>query len=295
MYIFIYVPKAELHRQYHQWFDGEKMSGIFDRLGYNFDDPDNKVVEYDDGVTKHLQSLPSLLADWQFKDIADANTAGYYTNSVANTTNEIISLCSSIVIDANGVSELTAIGITSNTIAQVRGPYFLAHTNRLTGVTPFTPQNIDKPHLDIALGRGSIISYLTYQSDGVGNTAASLGSFTSLLIKDTLVERKDQLAIYQQQISDSIVTTIIPGLPPIITKSTTLTPGQISTIQTFITNLSNLLYTRYTHDENYYTNMSGVIDDYQKVKNFSNMGQSKSYLINDFVGSNKLKNRLNQT
>ena len=34
------------------------MTTLFDRLGYNFNDPDSKVNEFSDGAKAHLDSMP---------------------------------------------------------------------------------------------------------------------------------------------------------------------------------------------------------------------------------------------
>lgn len=270
------------------------MSSIFGRLQYNFNDPDNAVKPYANSVMQHLQSLPPILEDWQFKDIADANTNGYYVNPVATSVSTIIEYAGKISTNANGVVSLSS--IETQTLQMVSNANdFLDHTNRISGVTSFEQANgaidlvlEDKPFLLTALGVGTTISYLTYQYDNVQNTATSLGSFTSLLVKDTLANLSIEMIEYNQQLGNSI-----SGFPP--SKITSLTAGQISTILSFVTNLNNLFVTRRTHDETFYANSLDVLGDYDKVDFFSTPGQTKDYLIENFTGSDKIKQRLGMT
>ena len=72
------------------------MATVFDRLGYNFDDPDSKVNDYDADTITHLDSMPPFLEDWQANDIANNNVGSYFTNSLSspmtsmNTTIQVI-------------------------------------------------------------------------------------------------------------------------------------------------------------------------------------------------------------
>jgi hypothetical protein len=272
------------------------MSSIFSRLQYNFSDPDNAVKPYDQPVLEHLQSLPPLLENWQFEDIANTDTDGYFVNPVANAINEIISYSNLIASDSNNVTSLNVVETECAVVSNVSQDY-LDHTNRISGVTNFESSNgnidllvEDKPFLITGLGVGTTLSYLTYQYDGVSNTSTTLGNFTSILVGDTLNNYANQLGDIQQTVNNSISVTMFE-------KTSNLTSQQISDIETFITDLGNFLQARIDHDENFYTQSLSVLSDYDKVEFFSgpSMGQSKSYLVDNFIGTEKIKQRLNPT
>jgi len=72
-----------------------------------------------------------------------------------------------------------------------------------------------------------------------------------------------------------------------------LTEAQISQILSDISNTNTLLVTRQNADVTYYTNLRSFVDNYNSVKKFSNMGETETYLVNNFVGTDKIKERIN--
>jgi hypothetical protein len=72
-----------------------------------------------------------------------------------------------------------------------------------------------------------------------------------------------------------------------------LTEAQISQILSDISNTNTLLITRQNADVTYYTNLRSFVDKYNQVKKFTNMGETETYLVNNFVGTDKIKERIN--
>ena len=92
------------------------MATLFDRLNYNFTDPDSKVNEYSDATIKHLDSMPPFLEDWQAEDIANDSADGYFQNPMASpmsTANTTITLIRS-VLPANGGTTTAISNLFSN-------------------------------------------------------------------------------------------------------------------------------------------------------------------------------------
>jgi hypothetical protein len=77
------------------------------------------------------------------------------------------------------------------------------------------------------------------------------------------------------------------------TYSSNLTPSQISTMATELTTIANFMTSSTSNDVTFYTNSVSVINDYNTVNQFTQMGDAESYLVNNFVGSSKLLSRLN--
>jgi hypothetical protein len=272
-------------------------TGVYATLGYNFDDPNGDVVQLSANTVEHLNSMPAFIESWQAQDIADNTVGGYYQNPVAANTNIIITSANSIVSiydSANGIIGLETIYTEANTL-QLTATNFLEHTNRISGVTPFVGQDVENPYYDTAMGIGKTALYITNQTDNITNTSPILGSFTSILIGPQVGQSASQIQNYVILIQNSLNTeeTMDEGGNTIITTTSNLTPSQISDIETGLLNTNALLYDRQTGDVTYYTNLRAFVDKYNTTKKFSNMGETETYLVNNFVGTDKIKERIN--
>ena len=287
------------------------MTTLFDRLGYNFDDPEDKVKEYSDDTKNYIDSIPPILEDWQAGDIANSSVSGYVTNPLSTsmaTINTSISLISTN-LPANGGSTgaITNLfsniantckaitGYTYNSGTEMAPVYvtvegeaakFTAHTNRISGVTPMTQvdeNNNDKPFYDSAIGLGKTLSYIAYQTSGVSNSAPILGSFTSLLIGNTLNTYITTISTYANTINASIDGSGVSNL----------SLSTVTTIDTNIAGINSLIYTRRVHDENYYVNARTVVEEARSLKKYSQRGSSDDYLFQNIIGTEKLLTRIN--
>jgi hypothetical protein len=269
-------------------------TGVYATLGYNFDDPNGDVIQLSANTVEHLNSMPAFIEPWQAKDIANGTVGGYYQNPVAANTNSIITLAGNIIAEANGIANLGTIYTEANTL-QLTATNFLEHTDRISGVTPFVGQDVENPYYDTAMGIGKTALYITNQTDNITNTSPILGSFTSILIGPQVGQSASQIQNYVILIQNSLNTeeTMDEGGNTITTTTSNLTPSQISDIETGLLNTNALLYDRQTGDITYYTNLRAFVDNYNTTKKFSNMGETETYLVNNFVGTNKIKERIN--
>jgi len=272
-------------------------TGVYATLGYNFDDPNGDILQLSANTVAHLNSMPAFIESWQAKDIADNNVGGYYQNPVAANTNIIITSAGSIVSiydSSNGIIGLETIYTEANTL-QLTATNFLEHTNRISGVTPFVGQDVENPYYDTAMGIGKTALYITNQTDNITNTSPILGSFTSILIGPQVGQSASQIQNYVILIQNSLNTeeTMDEGGNTITTTTSNLTPSQISDIETGLLNTNALLYDRQTGDVTYYTNLRTFVDKYNTTKKFTNMGETETYLVNNFVGTDKIKERIN--
>jgi hypothetical protein len=269
-------------------------TGVYATLGYNFDDPNGDIVQLSANTVAHLNSMPAFIESWQAKDIADNNVGGYYQNPVAANTNSIITLAGNIIAEANGIANLGTIYTEANTL-QLTATNFLEHTDRISGVTPFVGQDVENPYYDTAIGIGKTALYITNQTDNITNTSPILGSFTSILIGPQIGQNASQIQNYVILIQNSLNTeeTMDEGGNTITTTTSNLTPSQISDIETGLLNTNALLYDRQTGDVTYYTNLRAFVDKYNTTKKFTNMGETETYLVNNFVGTDKIKERIN--
>lgn len=273
---------------------------LYSRLQFDFTPANNDVLLLSDAAKDHLNTMPSLMTTWQQEDIANGDTDGYFKNPVSNTTNTMI------------VSTTTMKALTNTSIGSVKTKWgdqwiaanslfvaansfsteitlFLSHTNNVSGVSPADEGGEDSfnfPYYESATGLGKLLMYLTHQSDGILNTSPTIGSMTSLFIEDEL---------------DANLTIVVDDLATINdsfsigTGTYSLSNAQIEVIETHIETANNLVGTRRNHDVNFFRNAKGVIEDYGKVSKFSNMGATETKLTSDYIGTDKLKERLANT
>ena len=259
-------------------------TGVYATLGYNFNDPNGDIVSLSANTVAHLNSMPAFIESWQAKDIANGAVGGYYQNPVASNTNNIITVAQNLIIVANtGASQNIAncdlIQTAANNLVTTTQSY-LDHTNRISGVTIFTGQDIVNPYYDTAMGIGKTALYITNQTDNITNTSPILGSFTSILIGPQVGSANITLQ------KDLIVLT--NGVT-----ANNLTNAQINQIVSDISNTSTLLSGRQAADVAYYGNLRTFVDNYNTTKKFTNMGETETYLVNNFVGTDKIKTRIN--
>lgn len=286
------------------------MATLFDRLGYNFSDPENKINEFSDGAKTHLDSMPPFLESWQANDIANNTVNGYLTNpfsTTMGTVNTSITLIRSS-LPANGGST-TAIsnlfsniantckaltGYTYNSGDEITPVYvtvegeiskFVAHTDRISGATTTRTQaTINKPYYKDAIGVGKSISYVAYQTSNVTNSAAIMGSFTSLLIANTVNTWISTISTYANTINASV---------DLGTGISNLSLSTVTTIDTNIAEINSTIYTRRVHDENYFINAKTVMNEVTELRSYSARGSTEDYLLQNINGTEKLLTRIN--
>ena len=281
-------------------------AGVFARLGYNFDDPNETIQVFSDETKAQLNAVPALLDSWAGKDLATSNVSSYYKNPVAtdvqtisNSANSIVSL----VTAANGLLGLTGTittlfaNIANTNLATVCQSYKL-HTDRLSGVRNFdddvganTSAIYTSPYKDPAIGYGKSAMYIVNQTDGIVNTAPILGSFTSLFVGPQINANSSIISTYYNIINYSITVTTDGGGNTIHTSN--LSQTVVTTIDNQMANTTIFLANRENHDKNYYANLKVVSEDYQELRKLQNLGESESTLIEDFIGTDKLLSRLN--
>jgi hypothetical protein len=277
------------------------MATLFQKLGYNYSDPHGDVTEFSDATKEHLAAIPSLIEDWQTQDISDSNVSGYNQNPVGTVSTTISVTASAMynVMNSNvtysvsGVSAVMANVMNSTSSLYTSANNFKDHTDRISGVTSYgdyiteagsTVANT-KPFKDTVKGNARILMYIIYQTDGVSNTAIMNGALTSLFTGPEMNVYASSIQTYSNTLNASLTTT------PNGTSNLTLT--QANTLYSGITSMISFMDTRRTHDENFFTNMKTMVSDYKTVRQFSDMGESETTLVNNYTGTSKLLTRLN--
>ena len=283
------------------------MTTLFSRLNYTFTDPNSVISPLSNDVKRTLNGMPKMLEPWQAEDLATSNTGGYFVNPCANITTNIWTTSNTLVSVANNVQgsgNLTGLWtqihttlsyISNSSTGNTQAGDFLAHTNRISGVTSIdvsTDQGVaNLPHYETATQTGKALVSLIYQTDGISNNAPIMGNFTSLFVANDLIVIYNTLSTYANIVNNSITTTIDPmTFLPINTSN--LTYNVVNSIATTANSANSIFYERRVHDEQFFKNSTDLLTDYKKVRGIGKSGQAESYLIENFIGSNKLLSRL---
>jgi hypothetical protein len=287
------------------------MTSIYARLGFDSTNPisNSAVQDFSDSVKNQMDLMPSFLNEWQTQDVATSNTAGYYQNplisilsSVYTTANNLIKEKHPITGSSNAISVLlantrnNAVTITySNTELSITSEYdsFLYHTNRLSNMVPMD-SNTTLPHYQTAMGIGKMMIYITNKSDGIQNNSPIMGNFTSLYTGNTLTSLQANAATLLVTLNNSITVTTT-GTPPntVSTYSSNISLFNAQSLDNAFSGLLNTMRGTRLSDTAFFQNSSAVLDDFNKVREFSKMGQSETQVVTEKIGSPKIIERLN--
>jgi hypothetical protein len=172
---------------------------------------------------------------------------------------------------------------------------FINHTNRISGVVPITANTdaADKPHLEQAMQIGRALTYLMYQVDGREDNAPMLGSFTSILTANTINDYANIVVTYANTINSSItITTETVGEDIITTKTSNLSYAAVNSIAVAVNTLNTLFLESRVHYENFYTKSNEIVSEARSIRRYSNLGVSEDNLVQNLIGTDKLKSRL---
>lgn len=283
------------------------MANTFFKLGFSFDDPNGNITELSANTKSHLVSMPSFISDWQSGDMANNAVSGYYKNPVGPTSNSIFLIANTVIsrcAAANGLQGSTGTitslfaDIANSNIASVCTSYS-NHTDRLSGVSDYSDYITDagtvisstKPFLKTAISLGKMVSYITYQTDGITNTAPTLGSFTSLFIGPQINTANIIIQTYGTLVNNSISSSFDVNGNTVATSNLTLV--QVTAIKQQFANTASYMNTRITHDETFFTNTKNFVKEMNTVRQFTSMGETETYLANNFIGTSKLLSRIN--
>ena len=288
---------------------------IFGRLEYNFETTSNSVFELSSNTQNFMNTVPSLLTDWQQNDIANNEVGGYFRNPVANVAQDIRDTCNtifSILIEDATTNTNSLIGetldvtnlfITMNiqtaNIGTNNGGLFIEHTNRISGVTSIQDSlNIDDknallPHYQTAMSTGQLLMYLTNQAESVSNNTPIMGNFTSILIEEELNSLYSNISTYATQINNSITITGTGISPDNFVRTSNLSLETVQSMANNIDTINTTLSVRRNHDEKFYTNSKQIVEEYSQLRIFNTPGATANNLMQNYIGSDKLLTRLN--
>lgn len=263
-------------------------TGVYATLGYSFSDPNGYVEPLSANAVNHLEKQPAFIQTWQAQDIANNAVGGYFQNPVLTYVNTILTTANTIAANI-AVSNCAALATaqTACRTLSATSVAFNAHTNRLSGITPFNGEDVTNPYYETAISYGKTALYITNQTDNITNTSPILGSFGSILIGPQISNQSNTIYPYIALIANSI------SGDPEVGQNTSLTVAQINQIVSDISNTNTLLSSQRSKDVAFYGNLKTFSDKYNTVRQFSSLGETQTYLFNNFIGTNKLITRIN--
>jgi hypothetical protein len=275
-------------------------SGIFQSFGYSFDDPNGHIQELTTETKEHMDAMPPFITTWQAQDIANNDVGGYYQNPMATVSNLIVQNATIIYNTANTANITNVANVKSSALAlSTAASSFGTHTSKLSGLTPYDGTDTVSPYMDMAVSAGRTAMYITYQTDGITNNAPIMGSFTSLMIEPQLSSNNVTLNTYREIFANSVVTSTNTTFDIVLQQDVTtttvysnLTSTSMTTLITQMDNMTDVMDNRRTSDCNFYSNVRGFIEKYNKTKVLNNMGETEKYLVNNLIGTEKAKTRI---
>lgn len=274
------------------------MAGVYALLGFDTTDPiaNGAVEQLSPTVQTQMQMMPKLLQPWQETDLISNEVEQYFVNPVSNTINVIWSTSNTITsqsFDSNGnvivfsnpgVSNIMNPAlIVARDISQNIANSFMIHTDRISNVVPLD-FDVASPHYETAIGYGKIIMYLVNQTDNIQNNSPMIGSFSSLFVANTLSDYSNTLV----SISNVYLGSLVNGV-----SSLGLTDA--NQFANAANQVSNTMTTYRQKDFSFFANSQIIVDRYNKVSEFNRIGQTELFLINEYIGTQNLKNNLANT
>jgi hypothetical protein len=265
---------------------------VFGRLNYNFDSAKfGANNELTDGQKLTL-NYPSPLYTWQASDLSGSSVGNYFQNPhsanltlMTSYTNQLLTYSNtqSVTYNSAPIEANTLNALANNLLIEISS--FTDHTNRMSGATEST-NKLTIPDYQIAMSIGRQVLQICNQVDGVQNNAPILGNFTSLAVVQDVSNSVIQLASSAATLNASL--SIVDG-----NTYSSISQASMNTIIASAQTAFDLLNSRRVGDTTFYTNSISLIQDYNTILQFSNLGVNSSYLIKDLnIGTTKLQNDL---
>ena len=269
-------------------------NSVFARLNYSFDD-----AKYGDSIyltektKKYLSLTPPEVTTWQQNDIADGvvSRRRNYKNPTLSVCTTLLANATSIYTSANSdpANTFTQIGagnaamdLANTTLLFITEIIaFKSHTDNISGLVIATSNSTTIPQLDSVVSVGQQLLTLTNTTDAISNSTPMLGSLTSLFIGDDLAN--NNLIIHTDRLAMDAAN--VGGI-------SSLTANQINLIITHVQTANTLVSTRRYHDWNFYEKSYQILSDFYFVKNFTSMGNTSTYLVNNLIGTDLIKTNI---
>jgi len=260
---------------------------VYGRLGYNFNTSlFNGADVLSQNVINYISNTNIQLSQWQINDLANSNVGGYYQNPHQYVLATLSIYLNGLATLANSNTTIfTNAPDTANTLSSSLATLssslisFTTHTNNLSGVSRSANTAL-YPDLTSALAVGRQMLNITSTTDGVQNNTPILGNFTSLYIGPQLSNSSNNITIDYNTLNNSITAN-----------TSNISNAAMNVIVSDVQTLQTLVDGQRTQDWAFYQNSLSVLQDYQTLLQFSNMGGTQNSLI-QLIGTSKLHSEL---
>lgn len=260
---------------------------VYARLGLNFNTTlFNGADQLSPNVINYLNNTDIQLSNWQINDLSNSNVGGYYQNPHQYTLATLSIYLNGLATLANSNTTIftnapDAANTLSNTLTTLASSLisFTTHTNNLAGVSRSSNTSL-YPDLTSALSVGRQMLNITNKTDSVQNNTPILGNFTSLYIGPQLLNS-----------SNTITNDYITLNNSITANTSNISNASMNVIISDVQSLQTLVDGQRTQDWTFYQNSLSVLQDYQTLLQFSNMGGTQNSLI-QLIGTSKLHSEL---
>ena len=276
-------------------------SGVYATLGFNFNDPNGTIQEFSANTQANLEQFPPIIKEWQATDLKNNDVGGYYQNPVVAYLNTIKITANTICIaianayTSTGTDPITDmalppsyygpslanVAIAANSIIS-NTQNMIFHTDKVSGVTPMEgKEDTDiNPYYKTLTAYGKQAIYITNQTDGIVDNSPILGSLTSLLVVPQFESYASNVALYLTKVNAIIAANSDPT-------------GAITGILSGINELNAFMIERQGHDVAFFTNVKNMVNKFNQMKAYSSAGETEKYLLNNVLGTDKIKSRIN--
>lgn len=273
---------------------------VFSNFNYNFDNSRFGSLIYlnsDQANTLNLVSNTTNFSSWQTSDLANGSIvkSNYFQNPTfgfcTSMANNLILINAAAVAVANINSANTGTGplnpdlanaanalalVANNCLLEVSN--FGSHTNNISGVSA-NVGTYTIPTYDMIIGSGTQLTMLLNKTDGIANAVSTLGCMTSLFINDILTANTLTIA------NDANVIVIA-------NTAGNVTSSMCSNVANDLTSVQSTLYNSRTRDWFFYSTSMSTLQNYMFLSGFSAMGNTKTGLINNVIGSPSLRAKI---
>jgi hypothetical protein len=280
---------------------------IYERLSLNFDTTKfGNVNVLGQKTIDYYNQFPDDLKDWQYDTIvnSDAGKQDYFQNPLSTVCDDlkvVVDDLSNISLDVvfennpatGNLIYSTAVTTSSELIA------FKSHTNNISGSSTESMSTANVPSYDMVLSVGNEIQRIVTKKEEIANSSPFLGSLTSLFIGDDLDVYFQTITSDKEMVNNSIrIETFPDPEDPELTISvevSNLSSLNVNSVYSNINSLYTLINTRRLEDWSFYVRSRDILNDYFFVKRFDNIGNTQTNLINNYIGTEKLKNIIANT
>lgn len=280
---------------------------IYERLALNFDTAKfGNVSVLGQKTLDYYKQFPDDLKDWQYDAIVNS-TAGqleFFQNpmeDISNSLKIVIDDMANLTFNVNFENNVTTGNLIYTTSVATSSELlaFKSHTANISGASTEPMSTANVPSYDLVLSIGNELQRLVTSKENIANASPFLGSLTSLFIEPDLEEKRNILIIDKGLVANSIRTEIIVDeLEPLnnyTVNVSNLSSVQVNSVYANVSSLYSLINTRRTEDWEYYKRSKDVLDDYFFLKRFDNIGNTQTELINQYIGTDRLKNIISNT